>query len=61
MPSFEYYVTLVFEYANIGVSVVIDVEDEELAIKSAGDVIAYDGIKYPEPREVNVELVGGFE
>ena len=54
--SYEYYVRFVFDYANIGVCVVIDEQDEDKAERVARETLAYEGIVFPEPIEVTWEF-----
>lgn len=58
MNEYEYYVSFVFDYVNIGTVVIIDEMDEDKAIRMAEQTLGYSGIDYPEPNEINVEHTG---
>ena len=61
MTHYRFYVTLGFEYANIGITVVIDSDDADDAIEQALTAIADNGITHPEPSSTSAELLDILE
>jgi hypothetical protein len=54
----DYQVTMVFDYAYIGLAVFAD--DEDQAVANAYTQLSESDISIPEPNEINIELKGVF-
>lgn len=54
---YRFYVTLVFDHANVGTTIVIDKNDENDAIEQGLDALFGCGITHPEPRAIYAELL----